>query len=378
VGEVSMSIVAEKIEAQNSDVMLIFCISDTGQGMTEEQKSKIFNEYYRFNLINNRMIGGTGLGMTIVQNLVTIMGGNISIESEVDKGSAFTISLPQKITGTKVLGKEISENLQNFRMSSFSQAKKRNIIRDLSHGSVLIVDDLESNLYVARSFLEPYGLSIETAISGFEAIDKIKSGKIYDIVFMDHMMPKMDGIEAVKIIRSIGYGHPIIALTANAIVGQAEVFLENGFDGFISKPINIEQLDAELNKFISDKQTQKQESPKLQMHKDMQKINPALLSIFARDAKKALPIFESALENIETISNDDLQLYAIAAHGIKSALANIGKTELSQIAYTLEKAGKMQDKNTIKLQTQELVDVLKEIITEIESCATFNTENLCR
>jgi CheY-like chemotaxis protein len=205
-------------------------------------------------------------------------------------------------------------------------------------------------------------LSIETAISGFEAIDKIKSGKIYDIVFMDHMMLKMDGIEAVRIIRSMGYAHPIIALTANAVIGQAEIFLNNGFDAFISKPINVEQLNTELNKFIRDKQIQKQEIQKTQMPK----ASSALLSIFVRDVRNALPILESTLAGIETISDDDIQLYAITAHGIKSALANIGQTEFSQMAYSLEKAGKEKDKSVIKQQTKKLVDALKKIITEIE------------
>jgi len=371
-GEISMSIAFEKSNEQDSDIMLIFRISDTGQGMTEEQKSKIFDEYYRFNLTSNRMVSGTGLGMTIVQNLVTIMGGNISIESELNKGSTFIISLPQKVIDTKILGKEVAENLQNFQVSSYLKTKKQNIIRNtMSYGSVLVVDDLESNLYVAKSFLEPYDLSIETATSGFEAIDKIKSGKIYDIIFMDHMMPKMDGIEAVKIIRSVGYKNPIVALTANAVVGQAEMFLENGFDAFISKPIDAKQLDAELNKFIHNKQkqTKNQETPKT---------DNKLLSIFALDAKNALPIFESTLANLETIEEDEFQLYAIAAHGIKSALANIGKTKLSQVAYTLEKAGRMQDKNIIKQQTQELVDALKEIVAEAESNTKSNKENLCK
>jgi len=265
-GEISMSVATEKIKDQESDILMVFRISDTGQGMTEEQKSRIFDEYYRFNLINNRTVGGTGLGMTIVQNLVTIMGGKISIESEINKGSAFTISLPQKIIGTKILGKELAENLQDFQTGNFMQIRKQNITRNsMAYGSVLVVDDLESNLYVAKSFLEPYDLTIETAISGFEAIDKVKNGKIYDIIFMDHMMPKMDGIEAVKIIRSMDYEEPIIALTANAIVGQAEMFLESGFDAFISKPIDAKQLDAELNRFIHDKQMQikKQELSKI-------------------------------------------------------------------------------------------------------------------
>ena len=357
-GEISMSVAIEKIKDQDSDIMLIFRISDTGQGMTEEQKSRIFDEYYRFNLINNRTIGGTGLGMTIVQNLVTLMGGKISIDGEINKGSTFTISLPQKMVDSHILGKAIAENLQNFQTSNYIQAKKQNIVRNsMAYGSVLVVDDLESNLYVAKSFLEPYDLSVETVISGFEAIDKVKNGKIYDIIFMDHMMPKMDGIEAVKIIRSMGYKNPIVALTANAIVGQAEMFLENGFDAFISKPIDAKQLDAELNKYIRDKQTQ---TKKL----DISKINAKLLSFIVKDIEKALPILESSLANIETISEDDLQLYAVTAHGIKSALANIEKTELSQKAYALEEAGRVRDKNTIKQQTQELVDALKEIIKE--------------
>jgi len=254
-GEISMYVASEESE-EPDHIMLIFCISDTGQGMTEEQKSKIFDEYSRFNVTNNRMVGGTGLGMTIVQNLVTIMNGTISIASEVNKGSVFTISLPQKIVSSDVLGKEVVENLQNFHTSNFWQTRKQNISRNIMpDGNVLVVDDLESNLYVAKSFLEPYKLSIETATSGFEVIEKIKRGKTYDIIFMDHMMPKMDGIETVKIIRSMGYKQPIVALTANAVVGQAEIFLENGFNAFISKPINIEQLDAELNKFILKKES---------------------------------------------------------------------------------------------------------------------------
>jgi CheY-like chemotaxis protein len=124
----------------------------------------------------------------------------------------------------------------------------------MPYGSVLIVDDMEMNLYVATGLLRPYGIRTDTAGSGFEAVEKIKDGKEYDIVFMEHMMPKMDGMAAVKIIRDMGYTRPIVALTANAVVGQADVFLTNGFDAFISKPIDTRQLNDLLNKFIRDKQ----------------------------------------------------------------------------------------------------------------------------
>jgi len=135
------------------------------------------------------------------------------------------------------------------------EQRVRRITREpMPYGSVLVVDDVESNIYVAKGHLEPYGLKIDTAKSGFDAIDKIKNGNIYDIVLMDHLMPKMDGIEATKIIRDMGYKSAIVALTANAASGQAELFIRNGFDDFISKPIDIRKLNTVLNKLIRDKQ----------------------------------------------------------------------------------------------------------------------------
>ena len=125
----------------------------------------------------------------------------------------------------------------------------------MSYGRVLVVDDMETSLYVAIGLLKPYKLNIETANNGQEAVALIKAGRVYDVIFMDHMMPEMDGIEATKHIRGLGYKNPIIALTANALTGQADVFMQNGFDAFISKPIDIRQLDMVLNKFIYDKQS---------------------------------------------------------------------------------------------------------------------------
>jgi signal transduction histidine kinase/FixJ family two-component response regulator len=257
-GEVLMSVSAEKSESEIFGITLVFRISDTGQGIAEEQKLNLFKEYYRFNSSGNRSIEGTGLGLAIVHNLANLMNGSVSVESELGKGTAFMVRLPQKIMGSGVLGREMSENLQNFRVINSPQIKNVQMeYEPMPYGSILIVDDVQSNLYVAKKLLEPYNLSIEVVNSGFDAIDKIKSGKVYDIIFMDHMMPKMDGMEATKIIRKSGYLHPIIALTANALVGQAEIFLKNGFDGFISKPINTIQLDAELHKFIRNKQPAK-------------------------------------------------------------------------------------------------------------------------
>jgi signal transduction histidine kinase/CheY-like chemotaxis protein/PAS domain-containing protein/HPt (histidine-containing phosphotransfer) domain-containing protein len=376
-GEVLMSILTESYESENYDVMLIFRVKDTGQGMTEEQVSKIFDEYSRFNLSGNRSIEGTGLGMPITRNLVSLMDGEISVESELGKGSTFTVRLPQKNAGVGVLGKHTSEHLQNLRIVN-SQMEKIQIVRDsMPYGKVLVVDDVESNLYVAKRLLDPYDLSLETAADGIEAIEKIKSGKTYDIIFMDHMMPKMDGVEATRIIRNLGYKHPIVALTANAIAGQEEMFFENGFDGFISKPIDTRQLNNELNRFIRDKQTpeiiakaQEKSSKRLTQTIPVA-ADTNLLEIFARDAKKSLLIFEKTLEEIANATDEDLQLFSIKAHAMKSALANIGENALSQIALTLEKAGKEQDKDTIKALTMELIDALKKIVEKTEKNKKF-------
>jgi CheY-like chemotaxis protein len=226
--------------------------------MTQDQIQKLFDEYSRFNLQTNRVTEGTGLGMSITKNLIELMDGSITVESEPGKGSTFTVHIPQGIAGSGVLGAEVVENLRQLRFTSILQMKKAQaaqIVREpMPYGKILIVDDVETNLYVAKGLMAPYGLSIDTVESGYETIDKIKAGKVYDIIFMDHMMPRMDGIEATREIRKMGYTQPIIALTANAMAGQAEIFLMNGFDDFISKPIDLRQLNMALNKHIRDKQ----------------------------------------------------------------------------------------------------------------------------
>jgi CheY-like chemotaxis protein len=123
----------------------------------------------------------------------------------------------------------------------------------MPYGKVLVVDDVKINLYVAEGLMAPYELKIETVISGFEAIDKVNDGETYDIIFMDHMMPQMDGIETTEKLREMGYSGTIVALTANALVGNDEVFRQHGFDDFVSKPIDTRHLNSILNKFVRDK-----------------------------------------------------------------------------------------------------------------------------
>jgi CheY-like chemotaxis protein len=229
--------------------------------MTAEQIKKMGDEYSRFNLEANRTTVGTGLGMTITRSLVSMMKGKISIESTPGKGSKFTVQIPQKVTGPGKIGHETANKLQSFHFSRTERNRNTKIVREpMPYGKVLVVDDMKSNLDVAKLLLSSYKLQIDTAQSGFEAIDIIKNGGVYDIVFMDHMMPVMDGIEATKKIRELGYKDTIFALSASAITGQREIFLANGFDDFISKPIDIRQLNDSLNKYIRDKWRSRQEN----------------------------------------------------------------------------------------------------------------------
>jgi signal transduction histidine kinase/ActR/RegA family two-component response regulator len=253
-GTVKLSILAKQMFDNDGGCVLSFSISDTGQGMSEEQVSKLFEEYTRFNREANRTTTGTGLGMSITKGLLALMNGEIAVESTLEKGSTFTVTIPQEVRSDKRIGRALADNLQEFKLSDHAPLKKAKLKRELMpYGKVLLVDDMTTNLDVATLLLRPYGLQIDKALSGYETIDKVEGGMVYDVIFMDHMMPKMDGVETTKKLRASGYTQPIVALTANAVVGQADMFLENGFDGFISKPIDIRQLDELLNRLVRDK-----------------------------------------------------------------------------------------------------------------------------
>jgi len=368
-GKVSLSIAVEPSDKPYM-ITLLFRVSDTGQGMTREQLDKLFDEYTRFNLEANRATEGAGLGMNITKRLVDLMNGEISVESEQGKGSVFTVSLPQGIVDDGVLGKAIVENLMLFRLGKMSQMKKApQVVREyMPYGKVLIVDDVETNLYVAKGLMSPYGLTIDTAESGFEAIEKIKSGTSYDIIFMDHFMPKMDGIEAAKRIRDLGYKQPIIALTANALTGQTEVFLANGFDGFISKPIDIHQLNAVLNKLVRDRYPAEIVEAARQNNNMKKNVNPRqpanteLIKIFTRDAEKAFTVLGTIFEKLNNYGEEDIQSYIINVHAMKSALANIGESELSAFAAKLEKAGRERDIALLSEETPAFLTALRTVI----------------
>jgi len=250
-GSVCLSFGLEKAEADDA-LMLVVRVTDTGQGMTREQVDSLFEiEFTRFNMQSNHAIEGSGLGMMIAHHLVTIMRGKITVDSKPGKGSVFTVHIPQKQSRPDTLGKGAVERLQNLEVTQTSLKKISSpVFEPMPHGRVLAVDDIESNLYVVEAILSHYQINVETLTSGHDAVEKIKAGEVYDIIFMDYMMPGMDGIEATKIIRATGYGRPIVALTANAVKGAEDMFLENGFDEYMSKPIDIDIFNSCLTRHI--------------------------------------------------------------------------------------------------------------------------------
>ncbi|MCL2718673.1 MAG: ATP-binding protein [Lachnospiraceae bacterium] len=344
------------------DIYLRFTVEDSGQGMKHEDRENLFSKYQRFNTVANRNTQGTGLGLNITKQLIEMMDGQIEVHSEYGKGSTFTVTVKQKAVSYEVIGSELVEKLRNYTFAGHRQQEKLRITRvAMPYGKVLVVDDVSTNLYVAEGLLIPYKLEIDLVDSGFSALDRIEKGRIYDVIFMDHMMPHMDGIETTKKIRGLGYEGTIIALTANALVGNEEMFRQNGFDGFISKPIDIRQLNAALNKFIRDRYPE--EAKKYKEAQDdpqnMIALNPRLVKIMCRDAEKAIKILR------ETHENGDIKLFTTTVHGMKSALASFGEKEASEYAAKLEKAGYNDDVPFINDKIDDFILILNEIIKKL-------------
>ena len=359
-----------------NEVLLCISVTDTGQGMTEEEIKALSEDYARFNVSANRDVEGTGLGMNITNNLVKLMNGSISVNSKVGEGSTFVVKIPQKRVGRSVLGEELAKNLENFENNPYPAKKISGCeYEPMPYGKVLIVDDVDTNLYVAKGQMIPYGLTIETCASGFEAIKKVKEGNTYDIIFIDHMMPKMDGIEATRIIRDMGYSGSIVALTANALIGQADVFLSSGFDGFISKPIETNYLDSYLKRFIMEKQPPEVLEEAARLGPVVQEVDSfaereikTLRSKFIRDQKNTSQQIQIA------ISQNDIETALRLAHNLKS-LAGLIKEETLMAA--AEKVEIEFRKNEVSIEDIQILEgELKSVLIKLaELTQNGDTQN---
>ncbi|MCL2617255.1 MAG: response regulator, partial [Defluviitaleaceae bacterium] len=374
-GEVSISFGMEAATGNSGNIVLLINVADTGQGMTEEQVEQLFNnEFTRYNIESNRTIEGSGLGMSIAYQMIHMMNGSIDLVSKPNVGTKFTVRLPQTLSSSDTLGRQMVESLQNLEISS-RYVKSAPVIREpMPYGRVLVVDDVESNLYVAKGLLKPYKLTVDTAGSGFEAVDIVGNGHAYDIIFMDYMMPGMDGIEAFRIIRGMGYNAPIIALTANTIAGQDDMFLQSGFNGFIAKPIDPARLDAILTQFIRDKHSPSEHekavkvSPRTRVESSAEESGGSLpvklVESFLRDAEKAVSVLSAVMDS-QKFSEDDIKDYVLYTHGLKSALFNVGQQDLSKESLALEMAGRSSNMDVIRVSTPDFLANLRAVMAEL-------------
>ena len=247
-------------ESSGDTIWIIISVRDTGIGIKSENIDTLFNNFARMDSKANRGIMGAGLGLPITKKLLEMMNGTITVESEYGKGSLFTVQIPQKKTASGRIGPEVAGMLQSFSYSSHRRKRDAKLVRiHMPYARVLVVDDVQTNLDVAKGLMKPYGMQIDCVLSGRQAVDAVREEKVrYDAIFMDHMMPDMDGIEATRLIRALDSDYaksvPIIALTANAVVGNEEMFLSSGFQAFVSKPIEISRLDAVIKQWVRNKE----------------------------------------------------------------------------------------------------------------------------
>ncbi|MDR0290401.1 MAG: response regulator [Treponema sp.] len=372
-GSVTLTVFATA-DAINCDVR------DTGIGIKEKDIPMLFEAFTQTDMKKNRSKEGTGLGLTITKSLVEMMGGQVTIESVYGEGTVFHVSIP------KVLGDPLQ-----LRMAS--ENEKPVYAPD---ARVLVVDDNKINLNVACGLLKIHRIDAITASSGNEAIEMMQEDE-YDLVFMDHMMPGLDGVEATHIIRTLGIGIPIVALTANAVAGAREEFLAAGMNDLLTKPINKALLNKMLKDWLpaekivlspddaapegapsGDAPAQDNAAHEI-FWKKVEEIEGLSVKIGLDRVSGQKDVFEKSLqltlkefEKCETslkafLESGDLHNFSIEVHGLKGSLANIGIMELSARAYELETAADKGDAAFCAEHLPPLMESLRRVKNGLEA-----------
>ena len=259
-GTVEFGIRCDSYSEIPDTVWMTAWVKDSGIGIKPEDIDNLFSEFVQTDAKSNRYVAGTGLGLSITKRMTELMGGSVSVESEYGIGSTFTVVLQQKYVADERIGPEVVDNLKSLRYVDQKNRQKAGLVRpELPYASVLVVDDNITNLDVAKGLMKPYKLKhIDCVTSGMQAVDMIRAEKVkYNAIFMDHMMPEMDGVEATALIREIGTDYarsvPVIACTANAITGSEQMYMGEGFQAFLSKPIEVSRLDEIIRRWVRDK-----------------------------------------------------------------------------------------------------------------------------
>ncbi|MDR1745457.1 MAG: response regulator, partial [Planctomycetota bacterium] len=403
-GMVTLGLLCER---EGDGVVMTLRVADTGCGIREKDIDALFIDYARMDIETNRKIGGTGLGLPITKMLAEMMGGRVSVESDYGKGSVFTAVIRQRPAGDATIGAETAENLKRFRYAYDAQRAAGRLNRiQLPLARVLVVDDNITNLDIAKGIMKPYGMRVDCVTGGQQAVDAIRAGTPeYDAIFMDHMMPEMDGVEATRRIRALGTAYaeniPVIALTANALTGNEAMFLRNGFQAFISKPIDLARLDEVIRSFVRDRKgeegpigeekTAGEGSVKREnaaAEKNGEKSGRAFRDFgsgiaglnvssglerfggektFMRILRSYAVNTKSLVESIRTVDTGNLAAYATTIHGIKGSSRNICALPLGDRAEALERAAKSGDADFVIRNNPAVIETVETLIREIEA-----------
>ncbi len=368
-GSITFSIGYEKVQDHPDEILLKVSVQDTGIGIRQEDLEKLFTEFERIEEKRNRNIEGTGLGMNITKNLLEKMGSQLDVSSEYGKGSVFSFKLKQIVTG--------SEKLGDFEVSYREHAKDPAAHREKFRAPlarILVVDDNYMNLVVFKSLIKETGIVTDSAESGDEGIALTASGK-YDIIFLDHMMPQKDGIETLAEIRADAQNpnqaSVIVCLTANAIAGARQEYLDAGFDDYLTKPIDPDKLEEMILKYLPQEKVEWVEEGETAKEDDSNSDDETakrlkLLEGSPIDTQKGiknngdaesymtiLKIFYDSIESKsreieELYSSGDIKNYTIRVHALKSSARIIRAEEFGEKGQLLENAGKGNDIDYIR------------------------------
>lgn len=360
-------------------VLMIYQFEDTGSGFTREEADGLFDQFRYMDERKDRNLESIGLGIAITKRFVDLMDGTVEVSSEPGKGTTFTVCFPQKVADIRSIEQQ--------------PWRKHNVIPDIDRAfvvpdyRVLVVDDNKINLKVACGALQPYKFQISEAKSGQQAIDLVQKN-VYDLILMDHMMPEMDGIEATDHIRNEcgenGKKPIIIALSANAYNNAREMFLQSGFQDFIAKPLDKNELHQMLCKWIPQEMRQSVEGT-AEAQEKIERADMAEVFMSGIDVNGALHAHSGGLDDYlellelyymdgkekpglleRLVQAEDFHNYEIEVHGLKSASANIGAFEFSELAKSHEFAAKEENYQLIRDGLAGLLSEYNFLLHEIE------------
>ena len=375
-GSIWMRVGCKRTEAEQ--IELIISVEDTGMGIRQEDMKKLFERFQRLDGKNTRGIEGTGLGLNITMSLLRLMGGEMEIDSEYQKGSTFTVRIPQKVINGESAG-DFTSMIWRRRTSDTERKRER---FEAPEARILVVDDNDLNLDVFRALLKRTGMNITAADSGRACLELVKK-EPFHIIFMDHMMPEMDGVETLHAIRKLtdfpNGDTPVIALTANALSGARDFYLKAGFTDFLTKPVDPDLLEEMIVSYLPEELVQTH-APETEANEDAAPgeafarlerkgfhisagmgycrgdagLYEEMLVKFAKDAER------KAAEIEEAFQKEDLGKYQISAHALKSSAKMIGADALFETARAAEDAAKGRNPARVRESHGPLMEYYRE------------------